>query len=78
MTSKVSARGQLVVPYRFRAKYKIKVNSKIEWIDNGKVLTLVPIPDNVIASSRGILKKTSSRILLQQRKEDKEFEEKSK
>jgi len=50
----------------------------VEWIDKGKVITLVPIPDDVITSSRGILKKTSTRILLQQKKEDKELEEKSK
>lgn len=78
MTYKVSSRGQLVIPSRFRSKHKIKLNSKVEWIDKGEVITLVPIPDNVITSSRGILKKTSTQILLQQRKEDKELEGKSK
>jgi len=78
ITYKVSSRGQLVIPARLRSKYKIKPNSKVEWIDKGGVITLVPIPDNVITSSRGILKKTSTRILLRQRKEDKELEGKAK
>lgn len=78
MRYKVSSRGQLVIPFRFRSKYKIKSNSKVEWIDKGDVITLVPIPDNVIISSRGILKKTSTTVLLQQRMEDKGLEGRSK
>lgn len=74
MTTIVSSRGQVVIPARFRSKYKIKANSKIEWIDSGKVMTLVVIPDDVIASSRGILKKTSTRNLLQEREKDKAVE----
>jgi len=78
MTTTVSSRGQLVIPYRLRTKYKIKTNSKVEWLDTGKVITLVPIPDDVIASSRGILRRTSTQTLLQERKEDKELERKGK
>ena len=78
MTTTVSSRGQLVIPSRLRTKYKIKSNSKVEWIDTGKVITLVPIPDDVITSSRGILRKTSTQTLLQHRKEDKELEGRSK
>lgn len=74
MTTIVSSRGQVVIPARFRSKYKIKANSKVEWIDSGKVMTLVVIPDDVIASSRGILKKTSTRNLLQEREKDKAVE----
>lgn len=78
MTTTVSSRGQVVIPARFRSKYKIKANSKVEWIDHGKVITLVIIPDDVIASSRGILKKTSTQTLLQERQNDKAFEGKNK
>ncbi|MFH1776449.1 MAG: AbrB/MazE/SpoVT family DNA-binding domain-containing protein [Candidatus Omnitrophota bacterium] len=74
MTSTVSVRGQLVIPSRLRTKYNIKTHSKVEWIDAGKVITLVPIPTDVITSSRGILKQTSTKTLLQRRKEDKELE----
>ncbi len=74
MTSTVSSRGQLVIPSKLRAKYGLKAKSKVEWIDTGKVITLVPIPKDVITSSRGILKKTSTKSLLQSRKEDIELE----
>lgn len=74
MTSTVSSRGQLVIPSPLRNKYRIKASSKVEWIDTGKAITLIPIPDDVIASSRGILKKTSTQDLLQSRKKDKELE----
>lgn len=78
MTSTVSSRGQLVIPSRLRTKYKIRANSKVEWIDTGKLITLVPIPDDLITSSRGILKKISTKTLLQSRMEDKQLEGKSK
>lgn len=78
MTSFVSSRGQLVIPSKLRRKYKIKAHSKIEWLDTGKGLALIPIPDDVITSSRGILKKVSTRTLLQAREEDKQRERKAK
>lgn len=78
MASTVSSRGQTVIPSKLRKKYKIKANSKVEWIDTGNGLALIPIPKDVIASSRGILKGVSTQSLLESRKEDLELEDKNK
>ena len=75
--SSVSTRGQLVVPHKLRKKYGIKPHSQVRWIDTGQGLMLVPLTDEPVTSSRGMLKgtKVSTRSLLEVRNEDKTLEE---
>lgn len=77
-TTTVSARGQLVIPYKLREKYNVKPNTQVEWIDMGKGLMVIPISEDPIKSSRGMLKGTriSTESLLSARQEDKDLEEK--
>ncbi len=76
MTTTVSARGQIVIPAKLRKKYHIGPNSKLAWIDTGYGLRLVPIPDDPVRASRGMLKGTgvTTAELLKARQEDKELE----
>lgn len=83
LTSSVSTRGQLVIPYKLRKKYDIKPYTLVKWIDTGEGLMLIPYnnANNIIdpvTSSRGMLKgtKVSTRSLLEAKKEDKVLEEK--
>ncbi len=80
ITSSVSTKGQLVIPYKLRKKYGIERHSQVRWIDTGQGLMLVPLTDDPVASSRGMLKKTgvSTHSLLEARKEDKVLEERKK
>ena len=80
ITSSVSTRGQLVIPYKLRKKYGIEPHSQVRWIDTGQGLMLVPLTDDPIASSRGMLKKTrvSTHSLLEARKADRVLEERKK
>lgn len=80
IVSSVSTKGQLIIPYKFRKKYGISSHSTIKWIDTGHGLMLVPISDDPITSSRGMLKGTgaSTDSLLKIKKEDKLLEEKKK
>jgi len=75
--SSVSVRGQLVIPHKLRKKYGIEPHSQVRWIDTGQGLMLIPLTDDPVASSRGMLKgtKVSTRSLLKARKEDKVLEE---
>jgi bifunctional DNA-binding transcriptional regulator/antitoxin component of YhaV-PrlF toxin-antitoxin module len=77
MTSSVSTRGQLVIPYKLRKKYGIKPHSIVRWMDTGQGLMLIPLTDDPVTSSRGMLKgtKVSTRSLLEAKKEDKVLEE---
>ncbi len=76
ITSSVSTRGQLVIPHELRKKYGIGPHSQVRWIDTGQGLMLVPLTDDPVTSSRGMLKKTkvSTHSLLEARKADKALE----
>ena len=56
MTITVSARGQMVIPASIRKRYGIKPNSKVELLDLGKEVVIVPIVEQSIYKARGMLK----------------------
>lgn len=68
MTITVSARGQMVIPVSIRKRYSIKPNTKVELIDLGKEVVIVPILEQPLAKSRGILKDISTSDLIKSRR----------
>jgi len=72
----ISEKGQLVIPKRLRIKYGLDAKSKVEWIDTGHGLMIIPIPKDPVRSSRGMLKgtKVTTETLLKARQKDKELE----
>jgi AbrB family looped-hinge helix DNA binding protein len=56
MTAKVSLRGQTVIPAVLRQKYHIRPNSRVEFLDAGNEIVLVPVPEKGFQASRGFLK----------------------
>ena len=52
MLSIVSKRGQTAIPAEIRRRYGLKPNTRLQWIDDGKMITVVPISDDPIASFR--------------------------
>ena len=76
MLTTVSSRGQTAIPAEIRKKYGIKGNSKLQWIDEGEVITVVPIGDDPIKSFRGKSKgKDLVKSLLKSRREERERDE---
>ena len=77
VTSSVSARGQLVIPYKLRKKYGIEPHSIVRWIDTGQGLMLIPLTGDPVTSSRGMLRgtKVSTRSLLEAKRRDRILEE---
>ena len=56
MTVTVSSKGQVVIPAELRRRYNLKPSSKIEFLDNGNELVVVPLPRDPFKASYGILK----------------------
>ena len=75
MQTKVSSRGQTAIPAQIRKKYGINGNSKLQWIDEGEIITVVPISEDPIKAFRGMSKnKNLVKELLEDRKKEREME----
>ena len=74
MTITVSARGQMVIPASIRKRYGIKPFSKIELLDLGKEVVIVPIASGARIKSKGILTGISSKDLIRERRRQRKQE----
>jgi len=77
MQTTVSKRGQTAIPSHIRQKYNIGPQAKLEWLDEAGVITVIPIPKDVISHYRG--KGKGQKLvekLLQERKKQRELERK--
>lgn len=71
MTIIVSDRGQMVIPSAIRKRYNIKAKSKVELIDTGKEIVIVPIPKQALRQSKGMLKGVSAKDIIAARREER-------
>ncbi len=73
MKSTVTVRGQTAIPVLIRKKYNIKPKTKLEWIDDGHIITVLPIPADPFKVLKGKLKgKHLLDALLVSRKEERQ------
>ena len=77
-TSKVTTKGQIVIPKRFREKYNIDKSTSIKWIDTKEGLLMVPESDDPITAARGMLSKGILKKYMQEKKREIEREEKKR
>lgn len=56
MTSTVTVRGQTAIPVAIRRKYNIKPKTRLEWIDDGHCISVMPIPKDAIKALKGLHK----------------------
>ena len=75
-TSRVSAKGWIVIPAEFRRKYGIEPGDEIEIVDYGGVLSLVPLLERPVQEGRGALKsgKSLKEALLRERRRERKRE----
>jgi AbrB family looped-hinge helix DNA binding protein len=55
-TSKVTTKGQIVIPKKIREKYGIHPSTSIRWIEKKEGILMVPDSEDPIVSARGMLK----------------------
>jgi AbrB family looped-hinge helix DNA binding protein len=73
--SKVTSKGQLVIPSKLRKKLGIRKGTQVAFIEEGKRLVIQPITPDYVRSLRGSLKGTASalRVILQDHKKDRKL-----
>lgn len=72
MKTTMTIRGQTVVPAAIRKAYDLEPDTRIEWIDDGKCIRVVPLGKDVVRESRGVYGKGALRkALLNARSEDR-------
>ena len=76
-SSKVTSKGQIVIPKKIREKYTIRPSSSIHWIEKEEGILMVPDSDDPIVSARGMLKGSGLlKAYLLEKKKEKERERK--
>ena len=74
MTITVSSRGQMAIPASIRRRYGLGAKSKVELLDLGDEIVIVPLPKGGFRASRGVLKGIGSRDLLRLRRRERRSE----
>lgn len=75
MRTTVSSRGQTAVPAEVRKRFNLKEHSRLEWIIEGDVITLLPIPPDPVRAFRGSLRgKYGGQALIKERTRERRRE----
>ncbi len=80
MKAKVTTRGQVSIPSEIRKRFKIEPESRVEWIVEGNVIKVVPLPKDPVAAfrGRGSRKYSTERLIGERRSEREKEDEKDK
>ncbi len=71
MKTKVTRKGQTVVPAPIRKQLNIGANSNLIWTFDERIITVIPVPEDPIRSLRGMTDGMGLRkALILRRKED--------
>ena len=77
-TSKVTSKGQIVIPKKIREKYGIDSSTSIRWIEKREGILMVPDSEDPIMAARGMLKGSGVlKAYMQEKDREKKMEEKA-
>jgi AbrB family looped-hinge helix DNA binding protein len=76
-TTTVSAKGWVVIPKPIREKHGLKKGSRVQVLDYGEILAIVPLPDDPVEALHGMFEGGPSltRELLAERERERAREE---
>lgn len=75
--SKVTTKGQVVIPKKIREKYGIYPSTSIRWIEKKDGILMVPDTEDPIVAARGMLKGTGVlKAYLREKKKERKMEDK--
>lgn len=55
MRTTISSRGQTAVPAEIRKRFKLSASSRLEWLIDGDLITVLPVPAEPVRAFRGSL-----------------------
>ncbi len=72
METAVTKKGQTNIPAAIRKRHEIHEGDRLEWLDDGEVIRVIPLPADPVRALRGSARgeKLLERLLVQ-RKEDR-------
>ncbi len=74
--SKVTTKGQIVIPKKIREKYGISPSTLIRWIEKKDGILMVPDTEDPIVAARGMLKGTGVlKTYLREKKKERKMED---
>jgi AbrB family looped-hinge helix DNA binding protein len=76
-TATVSAKGWVVIPKSIREKYGLKKGSRVQVLDYGQTVAIVPLPDDPVGALHGMFEAGPSltQELLAERERERAREE---
>jgi AbrB family looped-hinge helix DNA binding protein len=57
LKSKVTSKGQIVIPKQIRARYGIRAATVVQWIQKSEGILMVPVSEDSILAAKGMIKK---------------------
>jgi bifunctional DNA-binding transcriptional regulator/antitoxin component of YhaV-PrlF toxin-antitoxin module len=72
MQSKVTTRGRTVIPAKIRRDHHIGLRTRLEWIDDGRSIRVVPVPRDPIETATGISRGLGARVRAERDRERSE------
>ena len=76
MKTTVSSRGQTAVPAEVRKRFRLDDRSKLEWLIDGDLISVLPLPAEPVRAFRGSLKGVySGAKLLRERRQERRREQ---
>ena len=77
MSSRVTSKGQVVIPKKLREKYGIRTATAIRWIEKDQGILMVPESEDPIVAARGMLKGSGIlKAFMKEKRREKQKEKK--
>jgi AbrB family looped-hinge helix DNA binding protein len=77
LSSKVTSKGQIVIPKKIREKYGIRASTSVHWVEKEEGILMIPDSEDPIVAARGMLKGSGIlKAYLEDKMREKEKEDK--